>query len=268
MLTSQYIIRGGVPGRERLRLLSNVMRPTTLALFERVGLGPGLVCLDAGCGGGDVSCELARLIGPTGRVLGLDSDATKLALARQEAAELQLANVEFRHTTLEASALAADFDLVYARFLLTHLPDPLATLRQLLAALRPGGSLAIEDIDFQGSFCYPPSPAYARYVELYTRTVQRNGGDANIGPRLPGMLRAAGCERVQMNVVQPAGLAGDVKLLAPVTLENIATAVQAAGLATQEEVDRLSAELYEYAHDPSTVMSLPRVVQAWGLRAG
>jgi SAM-dependent methyltransferase len=203
-------------------------------------------------------------VGSTGRALGLDLDAAKLDMARQEAAEQHLANVEFRQSAIETCGLRADFDLVYARFLLTHLADSLAMLRQMQAVLRPGGIVAIEDIDFQGSFCHPPCSAYSRYVELYTRTVQRNGGDANIGPRLPGMLRAIGCKDVQMNVVQPAGLEGEVKLLAPVTMENIADAVLVAGLATKAEVDQIIAELYECAHDWTTVMALPRVVQAWG----
>jgi 2-polyprenyl-3-methyl-5-hydroxy-6-metoxy-1,4-benzoquinol methylase len=64
-----YIIRGGVEGRERLRVLARVMRPTTLNLFDRVGIRPGMACLDVGCGGGDVTFELADLVGPKGRVV-------------------------------------------------------------------------------------------------------------------------------------------------------------------------------------------------------
>ena len=62
----QYVIRGGSDGRERLRILARVVRPTTLSLLDRVGLEPGASCLDLGCGGGDVSFDLARLVGPTG----------------------------------------------------------------------------------------------------------------------------------------------------------------------------------------------------------
>src|SRR5688572_1143214 len=91
-----YIIRGGVKGRERLRVISGVLRPSTLALLGRVGVRAGMTCLDAGCGGGDVARELARLVGPSGRVVGIDIDETKLDLARGEAAAEGLTNVEFR----------------------------------------------------------------------------------------------------------------------------------------------------------------------------
>ena len=61
--TSSYIIQGGVAGRERLRVLARVMAPGTNALLDRLGSLSGLRCLDAGCGGGDVTQE-AKLITP------------------------------------------------------------------------------------------------------------------------------------------------------------------------------------------------------------
>jgi SAM-dependent methyltransferase len=242
------------------------MRPTTLGLFDRVGVQSGMACLDAGCGGGDVTFELARLIGARGRVVGMDIDATKLALARREAEARQCGNVEFRNAGIGESELEPEFDVVYARFLLTHLKDAAGAVRKMQQALRPGGIVIVEDIDFRGFFCYPDCPALWRYVALYTQAVQRTGGDPNIGPRLPGMLLESGFDKVHLNVVQPAGLEGEVKLLNPLTMENIADNVLAAGLASRAEVDQAIAELYAYARDPRTVMSLPRVVQAWGSR--
>jgi ubiquinone/menaquinone biosynthesis C-methylase UbiE len=266
MAEGTYIIRGGVEGRERLRLLSRILRPTTLVLLDRVGVRPGMSCVDVGCGGGDVTLDLARLVGPTGRVVGIDIDAIKLDLARQEAAAQGIANVEFRHTGVDEWRPAPDFDLEYSRFLLTHLTDPIVAVRTMRQALRPGGVVILEDLDFAGHFCYPDHPAFSRYVELYTRTVLRRGGDPFIGPKLPGMLLDNGFERVDMNVVQPSGIAGEVKLLNPVTMENFADAVLAAGLASRAEVDEVIAGLYESARDGRTVMSVARVVQTWGWR--
>jgi len=91
-----YVIRGGVEGRERLRILSRIMRPTRQNLLQRSGIQPGMVCLDIGCGGGDVSFDLARLVGPNGRVVGIDIDEVKIDIARREAAAKQLGNIEFR----------------------------------------------------------------------------------------------------------------------------------------------------------------------------
>jgi SAM-dependent methyltransferase len=261
---AHYIIRGGVEGRERLRILGRVMRPTTLRLFNRLGVREGMRCLDVGCGGGDVTFELARIVGPGGRVVGTDIDATKLEILQREAAAQQLPNIQVRLADAAESDAKAEFDFAYARFLLTHLPDPRTVLRQMYAALRPGGTLAVVDIDFSGYFCYPDSPALHRYVALYTETVNRRGGDANIGPRLPDLLGELQLEDIQVNVVQPAGSTGEVKLISPLTMANIADAVLAEGLASKAEIDATVAELYEFAKSPGTIGCMPRCFEVWG----
>jgi 2-polyprenyl-3-methyl-5-hydroxy-6-metoxy-1,4-benzoquinol methylase len=63
----RYVIRGGKEGYERLRLLSRDRWPDTAALFERAGLAPGMRCIDLGCGGGEVTMEIARLVVPGDR---------------------------------------------------------------------------------------------------------------------------------------------------------------------------------------------------------
>ena len=70
-----------------------------------------------------------------------------------------------------------------------------------------------------------------------------------------------------MNVVQPAGMEGEVKLVAAITLESIADAVVAEGLATRDEIDENVRALYGVARDPRTVVALPRIVQAWGYQS-
>jgi len=264
MGTERYAIRGGIEGRERLRMLARVMRPFTTGLFDRVGIREGMACVDAGCGGGDVTFDLARRTGPAGRVVGIDLDEVKLGLARTEAAALGLANVSFRQAEIGACRFDPEFDVIYSRFLLTHLPDPVAAIARMRTWLRPGGVLIVEDIDFTGHFCHPESPALRRYVELYRRAVQRRGGDPLIGPRVPGLLVDAGFDGVEMHVVQPAGISGEVKLLNAVTMENIADSVVTDGLASAAEVEQIIDELYDFGRSPRTVVSISRVVQAWG----
>jgi ubiquinone/menaquinone biosynthesis C-methylase UbiE len=117
---ARYIISGGLAGRERLRVLARAMYPTTAALFDRIGIEPGINCLDVGCGGGDVTCELARRAAPGGRAVGIDMDAAKVAIAREEA-EPGLA-VEYREGDVLTTEIAPDYDVIYVRFLLTHMP--------------------------------------------------------------------------------------------------------------------------------------------------
>lgn len=264
-MTNAYIIRGGLQGRERLRVLSRVMSPSTTQLLDRLGLREGMRCIDVGCGGGDVTVEIARRVGAGGQVLGLDRDAVELAIAREEARGFGLAQIAYEvHDLLVDQLPVARFDLAYVRFLLTHLNDPEGAIRRLRSMLAPGGMLVVEDIDLSGHFIHPPSPAFADFVHLHREAARLRGDDSDIGPRLPRMLEAAGIGPVEMQVAQPAGLRGEVKLIAAITMEAIADAVIASGLADRARIEATTAELYRLAADETTVMSTVRVVQVWG----
>ena len=159
------MIRGGSEGRARLRVLSRVVEPTTDQLLARVDVGSGWRCLDVGCGGGDVTVKVAELADP-GTVVGIDIDEPELEIARQEATASGRTNVEFRMVDAMTCDAEIDeqFDLVYARFLLTHLAEPATALAAMVNLVRPGGMLAVEDIDIAGQFCHPPSAAFENYT--------------------------------------------------------------------------------------------------------
>lgn len=263
---TDYVLRGGDEGAKRLALLARVKWPTTKVLLRRAGLKKGMRCLDVGCGSGAVTLQMARWVGAEGLAVGIDMDERALELARAEAARRRLP-AQFR--TAAAHDIGGDqdaYDLVFARFLLTHLSDPARTLRQMVAATRPGGTVVVEDIDFPGSFCHPACRAYDRYVELYQAVVRRRGGDPAIGPRLLGLCAAAGVQSPQLEVILPAFHEGEGKQMARVTMEHIRESVLSAGLASGEEVDGILAELDDFASRPLTMISLPRVFQVWGKR--
>lgn len=266
MSTNSYIIRGGLSGRERLRLLARVMRPATLALFDRAGVRSGMQCMDIGCGGGDASIDLARLVGPTGHVTGIDFDPVKIELARQEAASADLQNITFQVADVagEASPEPGATQLVYARFLLTHLQDPEHVLARWVSQLDPGGLLIVEDIQISGHIVHPPSWAHDAFVDLYRRAAHARGADPDIGPRLPGMLQAAGLQDIQVQVAQPVGLTGDMKQVSLLSMEAIADAVIETGLADHRRISEIVAELKKQADDPQTLISIARVIQCWG----
>jgi hypothetical protein len=90
------------------------------------------------------------------------------------------------------------------------------------------------------------------------------GADPNIWPRLPILLADGGFEKVETYVVQPMGTQREVKLLTPVTMENIDDTVIEDGHASQDEIDALIAELYRFAENPRPVAGAPCIVQAWG----
>lgn len=262
---SRYIIRGGTEGRERLRILARVSRPATLSLLRQIGVRPGMRCLDVGCGGGDISFELARMVTPGGGVVGIDMDEVQIGIAQSEA-KAQNLNIEFRVADLTQWEPTSTFDLAYARFILSHLTSPETTLAKIRNSVQPAGTIVTVDTNFAGLFSYPDSSAVGRFVDLYTQTLRRRGGDADVGLRLPELLTSIGLERVQMNVGQRAATTGEVKTLIPITAEYAADAIIAEGLASRAELEQLVGELYDFANDPHTVLSGPRIIEAWGYR--
>jgi hypothetical protein len=133
--------------------------------------------------------------------------------------------------------------------------------------LKPGGVLAVEDCDFTGHFCYPPQPAFNRYVELCGEVMRRRGGDPNIGLKLPQMLTDTGLVIGGIAVAHPSDVDGDVKLLNALTTENIADAVLTDGLATSEEVHGLVSALNASTNDRGTFASMTRTIQVWVRKA-
>ena len=119
--------------------------------------------MDVGCGGGHVTISMARVVGPEGRVIGTDTDADILALAREDAEAAKITNVEFQQQDACACLWHGEFNVAYARFLLSHLSEPNTCLAAMVQACAPGGIIVIEDTDFAGSFCYPTCAAYDRY---------------------------------------------------------------------------------------------------------
>lgn len=265
-ITDSYVIRGGLEGRERLRILARVMWPTTLEFLKGFQLARDARCLDVGCGGGDVSVALSRMV-PLGHVTGIDFDASKLLIAQQEAESLGIGNVDFRVEDVSSSGRMDDrFDFIYVRFVLTHLRDPAAVLSRLYEQIKPGGMLAVEDIDFSGHVCYPPSAAFDRYVELYCQSARSRGCDPCIGPRLPSLIHSAGFSNVSVGIVQPSGISGEAKRIAPITFDAIAESALQSGLETSEKLQTTSDALYEFARQHGSFMSLPRIFQCSGAR--
>ena len=263
----RYAIRGGKEGKKRLDLLARVLLPTTKQLLERVGLIRGMKCLDIGCGGGHVGISMATIVGPEGLVIGTDTDAEILALAREDAEVAGITNVKFQQLDASACLWHNEFDTAYARFLLSHLDKPENCLAAMVEACLPGGTIIIEDTDFSGSFCFPACATYDRYNDLYQGLVKLRGGDPNIGPKLPAMLCRAGIQDIELGMIQPTHIHGEGKLMAPFTMSRITAALIGEGLVTETEAEQILTELNQIAADRETVVSLPRIFQVWGKRA-
>ena len=260
-----YAIEGGRADADRLARQARVMAPATADFLTRVGVAPGWRCLDVGCGGGQVTIALARAVGPSGRVVGIDTDEDVLQIARRTA---QRAGVRAEFISADASEpLERDaFDLVYARLVLSHLADPVGALSAMRAAVRVDGRVAVEDL-FTGTLrSDPPSRALDRLQDVYSATVRAHGGDPTIGPRLWALLTVAGLEDVsEVTVENPMERVEDKLFLAEL-VDTMREGMLASGAATPSELDEIRAGVESAARDPLRVFHQARIHQVWARR--
>jgi ubiquinone/menaquinone biosynthesis C-methylase UbiE len=104
---------------------------------------PGERVLDIGCGFGDTTQRIAQLVGPEGSVLGIDAASRFIDLAREEAEAAGLPNVRFVVGDVQAARFDETFDYAFSRFGTMFFANPVVALRNVRAALRPGGRLCM-----------------------------------------------------------------------------------------------------------------------------
>jgi ubiquinone/menaquinone biosynthesis C-methylase UbiE len=266
MNDTHYVIAGGQEGKSRLNVLADAMYPYTKSLLVSLGLKEGISFLDNGCGGGNVSLMLANMIG-NGKITAIDFDETIIALAKQDAVDNNINNIMFEANSAYQIACENEFDISYARFLLSHLERPLEALKKMATATKTGGKVVVEDIQFSGHFCYPSNKAYDEYLKLYSGVVKRKGGNAEIGPELVQLFHEASITDIGFDIVQPTFTKGQGKWMAYLTLEKIKYSLVNEGIVEAAVVDDLLQELKVFTEDEATMMSLPRVFRVWGTKA-
>lgn len=157
-------------------------------------LEPGMSLLDVGCGPGTITVEFADRLAP-GRVVGVDAAAEVIA----RAAELGAGRENLEFAVADAYALPFEdgsFDIVHAHQLLHHLGDPVAALREFRRVTKPGGLVAVREVDYAGTFWFPLLPGLAEWAALYQRVHRSNSGDPDAGRRLKAWARQAGFDSI------------------------------------------------------------------------
>lgn len=247
---------------ERFEAFATLFDPTTFRHLSALGLGPGRRCWEVGAGGTSVVSWLAEQVGPTGKVVATDIDTSLLASVARPTVDVRVHDVGAEEPPGE------DFDLVHARLVLVHVPDRERALRSMIKALRPGGSILIEDADpaLQPLVCpdeHGPEQRLAnRLRHGFRRLLADRGADLAYGRRLPRLLREAGLSQVGADVHFPLASPA-CAALESATIRQIRGRLTAAGLATDEDIDRHLANVEAGGMDLATAP----MISAWGQKA-
>ena len=203
---SLYALGSTDSEHERLIRQATRLAPYTERFFCEAGIGPGQRVLDLGSGVGDVAMLVARLVGPSGEVLGVERDPRSITRAKARVAEAGVRNVTFTQSDLSQIASTRLFDAVVGRFILMYLPDPVAVLRSLSRLVRPGGVFAFQESSWAPIFAISTHlPLWSTALSLMCETFQCSGADPEIGLSLYRIFQEAGLPAPEMRMEIPLG---------------------------------------------------------------
>jgi ubiquinone/menaquinone biosynthesis C-methylase UbiE len=248
-----YALGHSTQEMERLRASAALSEPYTRQLFHVAGITLGLRVLDVGCGGGDISLLLAQLVGPTGRVIGVDRAPEALETAQRRAHDLDLPNVEFllgdATDVAFAELFAEPFDAAVGRLVLMWCPDPVTVLQRVAAQIRPGGAIAFQEVDWSGYRALPPLPTWSQCTRWIIAALEYAGADPYMGLKLFATFASAGLPPPTLYANAAVVAAGDTLPLyaqhAAELVRSLLPEMERARIATAENVavDTMAARL-------------------------
>nr|WP_255671538.1 class I SAM-dependent methyltransferase [Glycomyces amatae] len=232
----------------------------TRECLDRIGLAPGARCLEVGAGSGSVAAWMAERVGPGGSVLATD---LKPAPADGAPANLTVA----RHDIVRDPPPEGGFDLAHARLVLMHLPDRLTALANMVAALRPGGALLIEDfaLAFTPVLRSPGPEATALFEEVheaFVRVMAGAGADLRWAERSFAAARELGLADLRSAVFTETWEGGGEGIaLHRVNIGQLRPRLLERGVAP-ERLERFERLL----QDPAFAVTSYSLVSVWGRR--
>ncbi|HEY7061041.1 MAG TPA: methyltransferase domain-containing protein [Chloroflexota bacterium] len=262
----EYVHGTSPTERDRLIRQAAVLAPEASVLLDQLGIQPGWHVIDVGCGPVGILDLLAERVGPEGVVVGVEPQPHLLQVARSVLAERQLSHVQLVAGDTGTHGLPQEtFDLAHARLLLVVVPNPVEVLAQIVALVRPGGMVAVQEVDHISWCCEPPHPAWDRLLVAWRAQYCEGGRDVYIGRRLPGLLRAAGLEDVDIRAFTQVYRSGDDRQTQLLTfVETARERILTSGLLGESELVNLCTALRAHLADTATIVIAELVFQAWG----
>jgi ubiquinone/menaquinone biosynthesis C-methylase UbiE len=262
----EYVLGASTPERQRLLTQCELFKPEARTMLEQIGVGRNWWTIDVGCGPLGILDLLAEFTGPGAEVIGLERDPDMLDFGHELMAQRGLDSVRLiqgdaRKTEMPESS----FDLAHARLLLVNLPEPEEVVGELANITRPGGWVALEEVDWISWTCDPMHPSWARLLDINATIWRKRRMNVNIGRCLPRMLTEAGLTDIQYKSQANVFRHTDVHqfLLLAFTAINRTEMIEG-GYTTEEEYTELTESLRTHLENPTTFVTWPMFCQAWG----
>ena len=197
----EYVLGTDRAELDRLGLQHQLWLEQAAAAWERAGFRRGQKLLDAGCGPGFATLDLAQRVGPRGKLVAVDISQRFLAHLEELARARGVTNIRAVQSSVERMDIGeSNFDGAYARWVLCFVRRPAAVIEQVARRLKRGGVFVIQDyFRYESITVAPPAEAFSRVFRAVCKSWRVRGGDPDIGCKLPGLLRRAGFEIREIN---------------------------------------------------------------------
>lgn len=262
----QYPLGNTDAEHERLIRQAGRLNALTERLFCEAGIGPGQHVLEIGSGVGDVAMLVAKLVGPAGRVVGVERDGRSIARARARVAAVGFTNVSF--TQCAVSQIADDelFDAAVGRFILGFVPNAAAVLRSLTQLVHPGGIVAFHEASHAPFVALSAHlPLWFASASLLGEIVRRSGANTEMGPALHHVFQEAGLPAPTMHLEMVLGSEPDFTRWTYDLLCSLRPQSERVGLSLQTlgDFDTLLARLQAEVVASNTIVPWVALVGAW-----
>lgn len=246
---------------ERLKLTSSIYNPYSQAFIKKCLQNQGGKALEIACGQGVMTCWLAELPGVQS-VLGIDISPESIEKAKALSASLQLHNTEFRILSVyDLDLLKETFDIIYLRFVLIHLTNPLAALRAVYNKLNPNGLMICETAIHSHSFSTPSTTCYDQFIKLIKLLFSSQGKDADLGKQLYSLCLSLNFSIEDMNYSQPMLIDPADKKIMVLGFQRAKELFLKEKIVTQKELDSLEQQMAKEYLNPKSVWAAPTFCQ-------
>ena len=197
-VNKKYILGSDVDELERLHFQHKVWSREAFTIWERMGLSLGSSVLDMGCGPGFASYDLATIVGPDGRVVGIDKTEGFIKYAEQQASSRDLDQLSFKHANLNELDLEENqFDAVYSRWVLSWVNNTKEVIENVGRTIKHGGLFIFQEyLDWSTLAVYPRKQEVDVVIAACRESWAQMESEINIGPLIPEMLASNNFEIV------------------------------------------------------------------------